>query len=188
MLRITFRNPMLRQLILGGLVGLALGLILNGWVRLPMSTLHAALTTDASLTELAEQLRQERYRVTLQCPVKNNRVIHYVQAPEAGAARRSLQWVMPACTLTAIAPAASADLGANWYRGDFFCDAKSYRSVRNIEAIDLAAAKARAQAGAPRCQIESVDQVECAYIDPMCARKHESFAGDADLGRLRLLR
>jgi hypothetical protein len=177
-----------RQIRIGAVAGLVLGMVVNGLVKLPMEAINQVVEEGVSLSSLTEQMQQGRYRVVMYCPVKNHRVTYHVQADQAGRAHMALEWVMPACALSGIAKARAAEQGRDWYRGEFFCDSNFYRKTLNVAAIDLQQVRALARTSSEGCRIETVEQTNCAFLNPLCERDVEDYRRDAELEAHRMLR
>jgi hypothetical protein len=182
------KRRILMQARSGVVVGLLLGLLLNGFVKVPAATVYAALNADVSLIDVAERLTQGRYRVVMHCPVKNNHVTYNVMAQNAGRAHIALEWVAPACQLSKMAETQPGDPGKTWYRGDFHCLGPFNRRTHSIMAGDMHLAMATARAVTPNCRVETVLQTSCPFLNPRCERRTESFEVEAAFEKHRMLR
>jgi hypothetical protein len=177
-----------RQASMGVVAGMAAALVIKGYVSVPITSVYAAVSSSANVGQFAARMREGQYRVSMHCPVKHNRVTYHIQAARADDAQTTLQWMLPACNLSAMGQGQAAEGGRNWFAGQFTCQGGSYKRTQTLPASDLRQAAERGRIVAPGCQMEVVDQISCAALDPTCDLQFEDFKVETELGRTRLLR
>jgi hypothetical protein len=165
-----------RRLWPGGL-GLVLVLVATAWSA---ERGLAPAFIAGTVSELGSALFGGTYRVTIRCPMADNRVSYFLRSSSYEDAHETLRWTLPFCDLrwlTVHAPpgAEPAPWPASWYRGDFFCPANFHHRHVRIAARSLDSAVASVRASARECRVEVADQTECPLLSPGCARAFADF-------------